>query len=504
MNKRSSGILTHISSLPGPFVNGDLGKGAYQFIDLLAKCQQTWWQVLPVNPIGLGNSPYATVSSFAGEPLFIDLEQLKKAGLLTSTDLRQAPMSNERRVNYDLARKFRYQMLEKAFAVFFEKKQHEKTAFKNFCKKQKYWLDDYGVYMVAVEIHNTHDWTTWPEGLRRHDRKALKDFSTEHVRRCTFYKFLQFCFFEQWQKLRTYARTKKVKLIGDIPIFVSHWSSDVWGHQNLFQLNAKGQMTSVAGVPPDFFNRDGQRWGNALYKWTAMRQDGFAWWVARFRSIYGLFDLVRLDHFIGFYRYWQIPAQEKTAKKGRWQRTPGSSLLATLKRRLGPLRIIAEDLGVIIPPILQLRDQFEIPGMRITQLSFGANSGASYHTSHNFPVNSVAYTATHDFPTGREAFELAHAQRSVRRPHYSWDRVQTLFAASRKNVHQQIMRETLKSPSILAIVMLQDWLGLGKNGRMNYPGVETGNWQWRFKFSDFSKDSEAFLRELTIVTDRGE
>jgi 4-alpha-glucanotransferase len=484
LKDRRSGLLLHISSLPGRYYCGDLGKAVYKFADFLRTGGQSWWQMLPVNPIDLGNSPYSTTSSFAGEPLYIDLEDLFRDGLLKKSEIANSQPSTSGRVYYQKARRFREPRLRTAFKRFIsDAKNLDAPQFNQFLTDQKYWLEDFALFCVFAKKFKTRNWQKWPADIRKRKPAALKEAQSAFKEDLNFIKFLQFKFFSQWSQLRSYLKTLGIGLIGDIPLFVGYQSSDVWARQKYFRLKSDGSLKFVAGVPPDYYCPEGQLWGNPLYKWPALRKDGFNWWIERIRHITTLFDVVRLDHFIGFYRYWEIKADSNTAQNGRFRKTPGRELFQAIKGVLGDLPFIAEDLGTVIPEVYALRDEFGLPGMRIMQFGFGNEESAKYHLPFSYTPNSVVYTGTHDNNTVGGWYDEAKKKKKT----YNFNLFIDYIGADRKNVHWEMIRETMKSVANLSIFPVQDILGLDRKARTNVPAKATGNWQWRMEQKSLTK-----------------
>jgi len=493
LNDRCSGLLLHISSLPSDFFCGDLGTAAYRFADFLKAGGQSWWQMLPVNPIGLGNSPYSTICSFAGEPLYVDLEALIKDGLIEKPDLSKPLVSPPNRVNYQKARRFREPLLRKAFERFCARSQCLYSAkYHQFLTEQKYWLDDFALFCVLAKKFRTPSWNNWPSDIRRHKSANLNDVRKAFKEDLEFIKFLQFVFFDQWFKLKSYLNRLGIGLIGDIPLFVGHQSSDVWANQKYFRLKNDGAKKFVAGVPPDYYCPEGQLWGNPLFNWAVIQKDGFKWWIRRFSHMTKLFDVVRLDHFIGFHRHWEIKAESKTAKTGRYRKTPGRALFQKLNAVLGDLPIIAEDLGTVVPEVYILRDDFQLPGMRVLQFGFGNDRTADYHLPFSYVPKSVVYTGTHDNNTVVGWYDEVKKDVKKKEKTYNLERIHAYLGDKRTDIHWEMIREAMKSVANLCIFPVQDILGLDGNARMNIPGTAKGNWRWRME--DNRLGSELVMR----------
>lgn len=499
--ERSSGILLHMTSLPGPFGMGDLGPEAVAFLDLLARARQGWWQILPMGPVGGWNSPYQSSSSFAGNPAWISPERLVEAGLLSRAALRKRPSFPAERVDYPNATALRMRWLREAHRAF----GPGDGDFARFQRVHAGWLDDYALFEALRSAFEGSPWWTWPEPLRIRKPKALRQWSKQLGSEIAFHRFVQYVFDQQWKALREQAAARGVSLIGDVPIFVSHDSADVWARPDLFQLDEMGQPTVVAGVPPDYFSADGQLWGNPLYHWPAHAEEGYAWWKERLRVQLDRVDLVRLDHFRGFEDYWEVPAHARTAATGRWVEGPGDAFFQAMTNALGSLPIIAEDLGEITPDVIELRDRWGLPGMRVLQFAFEGNS-QNPHLPHNYSRHCVVYTGTHDNDTtvgwfqtrgsGRVAQSMLRQRRAA---------VRRYLATSGHEIHWDLIRAAQASVAELAVVPLQDVLGLGSEARMNVPGRAEGNWSWRCASAQLD-DRRPFerLAELTELYGRSQ
>jgi 4-alpha-glucanotransferase len=496
--ERSSGVLLHPTSLPGPHGSGDLGAAARRFVDFLAEAEQRWWQMLPVGPTGYGNSPYSAESAFAGNPLLVDLAPLVPREVLESDEqLRRLPRD---RVDFGPTRRFRERHLEAAFAAHLGASRTENASFRAFCEASAPWLDDFALFHALKRAHGDVEWTRWDTPLRTRQPGAIDLARTRFAREIERVKFEQHVFDTQWRDLRRYAHERGVGLIGDVPIFVAHDSADVWQHPELFRLDEQGLPSVVAGVPPDYFSKTGQRWGNPLYRWRRLARTDYAWWVARMRCTLGRFDAVRLDHFIGFHRYWEIGRDEPTAVRGRWMKGPGAALFETLERELGVLPLIAEDLGVVTPGVKALRDRFRLPGIRVLQFAFGDDPSAPDFLPHNYPRRCVVFTGTHDNDTTMGWFHETGGERSTRSPAQTERERQaarSYLGSDGREIHWDMIRMALLSVASLAIIPVQDLLGLGTSARMNTPGTGTGNWEWRVSEDSLDHDLAARLRRLT-------
>ena len=505
---RGSGILLHITSLPGGAFTGDLGPSAYAFADFLQEAGQAWWQTLPVNPIGPFSSPYSSASSFANEPLLISPELLLKDGLIRRRSLVGAPKrSTSWKASFSKSRRLRARLLQEAYATLKGTGPRSMLrAFRAFRKRSQSWLDDYALYRALSERFRSHDWVTWPSDVSRRETPSLAAARRELAGEIDYLAFEQFVFDRQWRALKEHCTKRGIGLIGDIPMFVSHESADVWANREAFLLDKRGRPRFVAGAPPDAFSDDGQRWGNALYDWKYHEQTQFAWWKARLARQLELFDVVRLDHFIGFRRYWRISAKAATAKGGRWISAPGDELFDELVRVYGgELPFVAEDLGSVNQEVWDLRDRYGLPGMKVLQFGFGVGEGPSIHLIHTYPTACVAYTGTHDSDT------MLGWYRALRRRARAKDdnakkelaRAHAYLGTSRESeIVAAAIRMLLASPADTVILPMQDVLGLDGRHRMNKPATTSGNWVWRLKDGELSSALSARLRAMVEATDR--
>lgn len=496
---RSSGVLLHPTSLPGPYGIGELGAQARHFIDWLAAAGQRYWQVMPLGPTGYGDSPYQAFSAFAGNPYLIDLTTLKLEGLLHEGDFAATPPFESGRVDFGVQYVWRNQMLERAFVTFVGGRAAHLTAdFEAFKAAEASWLDDYALFTALKAAHGGLPWNAWQPAVRDRDPQALAEARVTLAASMERVRFIQFLFFRQWGALREYARERGVQVIGDIPIFVAMDSSDAWAGREGFHFDEQGQPTVVAGVPPDYFSETGQLWGNPLYRWDVMEQDGFAWWIDRFRGSLKLYDVIRIDHFRGFAAYWEIPYPAETAVQGRWVPAPGHALFRAVLGALGELPIIAEDLGVVTPDVEALRDDFAFPGMAVLQFAFGGGDfSVNDFLPHNLRENQVVYTGTHDNDTTRGWWaQTSEQERHNYRVYTSSDPDEADFAAA-------LTRLAFESRANLAVIPLQDLLNLGTEARMNLPGT-TGkhNWTWRYDPAALRPELAQTLRDLTGRTER--
>ena len=466
---RTSGVLMPISSLPSPFGIGTMGKEARKFVDFLEKAGQTYWQILPICPTSYGDSPYQSFSSFAGNPYFIDLEYLCDEGLLTKKECESFDWGgSDKYIDYGTMYVSRYALLKLAYKRFMDKMPKDYEAF---CKKNSEWLNDYALFMALKDANDGVAWFEWDSKLKLRDEKALEEAKTKYKDDIEFYKMLQYMFFEQWNNLKEYANSKGVLIIGDVPIYVAGDSADVWANPSQFYLDEELNPIEVAGCPPDAFSEDGQLWGNPLFRWDVMKKDGYAWWTKRISAMASLYDIVRIDHFRGFDSYYAIPAKDDTAKNGKWKEGPGMDLFNKLEEKLGKLPIIVEDLGFLTPSVLKLLKDSGFPGMKVIQFAFDSREDSDY-LPHNYPTHCVVYTGTHDNDTvmgwidtaPKESVEFAKRYLNLTKEEgYNWG----------------MMRAAWSSVADMAIVPMQDLLGLGSEARINTPSTIGENWKWR-------------------------
>ena len=491
---RSSGILLHPTSLPGQFGSGDLGAPAYHFVDWLVAAGQSLWQMLPLGPAGLANSPYMSHSAFAGSPLLIDLQELVSHDWLTQEDLCITQGLSAYRVDYSEVTAFRMRIIAKASDQFFKHGTSEDLKqYALYCAAEKSWLEDYALFQALNHEYGEQEWSSWNTDLAHREPNALKKASEELHDSITFHKFTQWCFARQWSLLKKYANDRNVILVGDIPIFVAYHSADVWAHPKEFHLDKDGMPTVVAGVPPDYFSKTGQRWGNPLYRWDVIKETKYRWWIERFRKTFALFDVLRIDHFRGFESYWEIPEGEETAEKGRWVKGPGEEFFKNVQRKLGTLPIIAEDLGIITMEVHTLREKLGFPGMKVLQFAFNSGPENAY-LPHRYEPNCVVYTGTHDNDTTRGWYEKSS--------NHERDFVRRYCKTDGKEIQWDFIKLALESVAEIAIIPYQDVIGLGSEGRMNIPGTIEGNWEWRFTWDQVGTDSANRLYELTALYGR--
>jgi 4-alpha-glucanotransferase len=493
---RSSGILLHPTSFPSRFGIGDLGLEAYRFIDFLRESYQQYWQVLPLGPTGYGNSPYASYSAMAGNPLLISPEKLQEQGLLTEEHFADLPLFPEEKVDFDKVIRIKTPLLQKACENFKANATPlQQTEFAGFCDSKAYWLDDFALYMALKDAHEQTSWYTWEPELVKRQPEALEKARRQLTTEIFYHKFLQFEFFRQWSQIKTYANMAGIHIIGDIPIYVAHDSADVWSNPNLFALDKEtGIADLMAGVPPDYFSATGQLWGNPVYNWEELQNQEFKWWLGRFEAILDYIDVIRIDHFRGFEAYWAVKQGEETAVNGEWIKAPGEQLFEAIKQKLGTLPVMAEDLGEITPEVIALRDKFEFPGMKIVQFAFDSDS-ANPFLPFNYERNFIVYTGTHDNDTTVGWFNKASDYEKQNLLRY-------LGCFSSEGVHWDLIRLALSSVANQAIIPLQDIFGLDTEARMNFPSKADGNWEWRYQSNALLPELSDRLKSLTTLFGR--
>ena len=490
---RVSGILLHPTSLPSRGGIGDLGPAAYQFCDFLASARQGVWQVLPLGPLGFGASPYSSTSAFAGNPLLISLDRLADHGWIDSSRINALPQNIEP-VDYEhiFARKIPL-LFQAGHGFLSSSAPGPRARFDRFCEQNRWWLDDFVLFDALRSRFHLESWNLWPREIANHDPSALGKLRAEMENDLQVRRVIQFFFFEQWQALRAYCAERSVRIAGDIAIFVDFDSADVWNHQNLFRLSNL-QPEVVAGVPPDFFSKTGQRWGNPLYRWDVMREQNYSWWVDRMRWATHNFDYIRLDHFRGFSQFWEIPAGEETAVNGRWVDGPKDDLFVKLREALGGLPFFAEDLGYITPDVNALRERLQIPGMAVLQFGFG-DPGAHIYLPHTFTTDKVVYTGTHDNDTILGWWKSGASEKERRC-------VECYLGTPSDGMNWALIRAAVNSVASLSVVPLQDVFGLGSEARMNVPSHGDGNWRWRFSADMLRPDLAEKFSALVEVADR--
>ena len=489
MGARKSGILLHITSLPGSEGIGTFGKGAFRFVDFLAETGQKIWQILPLGPTGFGNSPYQCYSAFAGNIYLIDLTKLLEDGLLNRGDFKGTPQAGKSRVGFGKVIAWKMPVLRKAFQKF-QKNNYNSfhNEYQQFLKEHNWWLQDFALFMSAREHFNGEQWASWPDELKFRTPVGIHKYQTKLEADVNFWKFIQFQFFRQWFALKKYANTKGVQIFGDMPLYVSADSADVWSNTDIFLLDKNLKPKQVGGVPPDYFSDDGQLWGNPVFNWKRLQERDFDWWMARLHFNLNLFDKIRIDHFRGLESFWSVPAGEATAQNGKWVRAKGFDMLTKLRGQIGHLPLIAEDLGIITPEVEKLRLDFGLPGMKVLQFAF-LTDAANEYLPHNYTRNFVAYTGTHDNNTTLGWLKsLEGEEKSM---------VKSYLKGTRKNALKNAIEITWSSTANIAIAPFQDILQLGSKSRMNTPGTANGNWSWRFQWKQVKSKRKVFLKDIT-------
>ncbi len=494
MKKRSSGILLHITSLPGKEGIGTLGEDARKFIDFLVETGQSWWQILPLGPVGYGDSPYQCYSAFAGNPVLIDLNELVNWGLLEKNDLPAVPRFHRGKVEFSRIARWKFPVLRTAFHVFRESAPSGLSEeYMRFFNENEWWLNDYTLFMAAKKHFEGASWTDWDHDLKFREPGSVEKFTGLLIDEVSFRRFLQFCFFRQWFRLKEYAGSKGVRILGDVPLYVSTDSVDVWTNPDIFVLNRELKPEKAGGVPPDYFSETGQLWGNPVFNWDRIRERNFDWWMARFHFNLRMFDMIRIDHFRGLESFWSVDAGEPTAVKGEWLKAGGYELLGNLRSQVGDLPFIAEDLGFITPEVEKLRTDFNLPGMKILQFAFSSDEKNEY-LPHNYSTEFVVYTGTHDNDTTRSWFRKAgNTERKM---------VKSYLASCSGCISHRLIEKAWSSVAGFAIAPMQDLLDLGGRARMNTPGTASGNWAWRFRWNQVKKKHLRFLKGITIKYNR--
>lgn len=494
---RSSGILLHPTSLPGPYGIGDLGPNIYRWIDFLDRSGTALWQVLPLGPTGYADSPYQCFSAIAGNPYLISPERLVEDGLLIKADLENRPVFSSIQVDYGTLIPWKTDLLQKAY------RRHKTSGllakeFSAFQEEHKDWLEDFALFMAMKQAHALKPWVEWPHALRDRQPQAMTAFrDTNRAGLIEQHAFDQFLFTRQWTDVKTYANQRNIQIIGDVPIYVAHDSADVWANPSLFQLDQEGQPIVVAGVPPDYFSATGQLWGNPIYKWDLHAKNGFTWWKKRLEMVLSQVDIIRLDHFRGFAGYWEVPGRETTAVNGRWMPGPGAPIFKALKDHLGELPLIAEDLGHITPDVVALREQFRLPGMKIFQFGFEGGYDDPF-LPHNYEENFAAYTGTHDNDTSAGWYANASPEDKI----FARTYLKLGEQPSGLEFARAMITRLWQSEAVFTITPMQDLLGLGTQARMNYPGTTSGNWQWRMEEVMLSTELQNWLSEINQLSNR--
>jgi 4-alpha-glucanotransferase len=506
---RSAGVLLHPTSLPGPDGIGDLGSEALRFISYLHQAGISIWQVLPLNPTGYGDSPYQSLSAFAGNPLLINLNDLVDRGLLDGSAIQSRPNFPANRVDFSLVIPWKFELLRQAATNFFASANGEQKAeFNHFIAENCAWLDDYALFMAAKDAHQGCVWTAWDPDIALRRPSAMAAWSGKLSAEISTYKFWQFTFFRQWNEIRAHCSQLGIRIMGDIPIYAAHDSADVWAHPDMFWLDEKGNPVKIAGVPPDYFSATGQLWGNPIYRWDVLKSSGYHWWIERVRASLNMFDMVRLDHFRGFEAYWEVPAGDLTAENGKWVKGPGADLFQTLTKALGPLPIVAENLGVITPEVEGIRKQFGYPGMAILQFAFSTDPQAPTFRPHNYEQQLVAYTGGHDNDTmfGWWRSGISQSTRSQADVAKEYADAQNYLGVSAEQLDAEVnwifIREVMKSVADTVLFPMQDVLGLGSEARMNTPGTLGGNWTWRLSPDDLRTQDQQRLKLFADIYQR--
>ena len=489
MTDRKSGILLHITSLPGNEGIGTLGENAFRFVDFLAENNQKLWQILPLGPVGFGNSPYQCYSAFAGNPLFIDLDLLVNDLLLLEKDFKKRPKFSSRQVDFKKIEKWKFPVFKKAFENFkINISEDLKNDYRSFLERNNWWLNDYAFFMAAKKQFKNKVWNKWDDKIKFRLEDSFKKLRDKLYPEIEYQKFLQFLFFRQWFRLKEYANLKGVQIIGDVPLYVSTDSVDVWTNTDIFQLDKNLKPIQVGGVPPDYFSETGQLWGNPVFNWQRLKEREFDWWLARLHFNLNMFDLVRVDHFRGLESFWSVSASEKTAIVGKWILASGHELLAKFSEQSDVLPFIAEDLGVITPEVEKLRDDFNMPGMKVIQFAFTSDK-TNENLPHNYNSNFVVFTGTHDNNTTLGWLRSAKGKEKKQ--------IQNYLGKRKKQALRKSIEMAWSSSAKMAIIPMQDLLGLGSKARMNTPGTSSGNWGWRFQWRQLKQSRKRFLKELT-------
>ena len=497
MKRRGSGLLLHITSLPSDYGVGDMGPSAYRFADFLHKTKQGFWQILPLNPIdpAYGNSPYHSTSAFAGSSLLISPELMVRDGFLTQRDVKPIPDFPRGRVDYETVIAYKEKLFYSAYARF--KKARDNCQYERFCSENSRWLDDFALFMALREQFHGQVWGDWPPEIRDRQPKALRSLRKEHGNRIEILKFLQYIFSQQWFSLKRYCNQKGIQVIGDLPIYVDYNSVDLWTHPEIFKLDNKKKPSAVAGVPPDYFSKTGQLWGNPVYRWDALKDTGYSWWIERMERTLTLTDLVRIDHFRGLVAYWEVPAGKKTAISGRWVRVPAEDFLNTLLERFSYLQIIAEDLGMITADVKEVMHRFQLPGMKVLLFAFGRDHPMHPYLPHTYGKDCVVYTGTHDNNTIRGWFEREATDKVKKRLFRYLGREVPV-----EELHWELIKVAMMSVADLVVIPVQDVVGLGEEARMNLPGKGEGNWRWQLLAEQLTASLARRLKEMTKVYGR--
>ncbi|WP_031514570.1 4-alpha-glucanotransferase [Desulfofalx alkaliphila] len=495
---RTCGILLHPTSLPSRYGIGDLGANAYKFVDFLHNSKQSIWQILPLNPVGYGESPYQSPSAFAGNPMLISLDKLVEQGYLSAQCISKVPIFNYQQIEFEKVKNFKEYWLKKAYGRF--KKMEKPMEYQQFIEMHRPWLGSFAAFMALKEHFKGLAWNCWPQEIALRSETALKYYQNLLDDQIQYHYFLQYLFFSQWEELKDYANKKGIRIVGDLPIYVSFDSSDTWANPDLFDLDEKNNPVTVAGVPPDYFSSTGQLWGNPIYNWEQMVKDDFKWWRKRFETLLKLVDIIRIDHFRGFESYWEVPAGEKTAINGRWVKAPGDKLFLRVREYLEDLPVIAEDLGIITPEVTALKDKYNFPGMRVMQFAFESNDVRQFSPYYHLE-NEAVYTGTHDNDTmlGWYKGTLKNNPQLIKQISRYLDLGK---CANDSDICWRFIEITYQSKANMAVVPLQDILCLDTDARMNYPGTVGGNWRWRFSEGVLNEELEEKLSDLALYYNR--
>lgn len=493
---RSSGMLLPIASLPSKYGIGTFSKSAYDFVDILKAAGQRFWQILPLGPTGYGDSPYQSFSTYAGNPYFIDLDRLVEEGLLSEKECKSFDFgTNKRHIDYGKIYESRFLILQKAYKRC---KLKGDPDYEKFLEENKEWLDDYCLYMAVKNHFNGVSWDHWDEDIRLREPEAMEKYRTQYADEMNFFRFQQFKFQEQWYALKEYANENGVEIIGDIPIYVAFDSADTWARPDLFQFDEENMPIDVAGCPPDGFSATGQLWGNPLYKWEYHKETGYVWWAKRMERCFRLYDIVRVDHFRGFDEYYAIPYGNKTAENGCWKKGPGLDLFVQLRKQLGEMRVIAEDLGYLTPSVMKMVEESGFPGMKVLEFAFDSREPSNY-LPHNYDKNCVVYTGTHDNQTLRTwYYEMAEEDRKLAKDYMN------LYGRNDEEIQWEFIRLALSSVAMLAVIPVQDYLYLDSDARINTPSTLGDNWTWRLAEEDFDKQLISRIRKLCVLFGRTE
>jgi len=497
MDKRHSGILLHITSLPSKHGIGDMGGFAYAFVDFLVASGQKYWQILPINPTdGInGNSPYSCSSAFAGNSLLISPEMMVIEGFLKASEVNASTSLPEERVDYAGVGTFKERIFNAAYRRF--QKNTDREDFDRFVRDQQYWLEDFALFTVIKSVYGGRSWNEWPKALKTRQPQALEELARRNASALERTRFIQYLFFRQWRKLKAYANSKNVAIIGDIPIYVNYDSVEVWRYPSFFKVDREGELMFISGCPPDYFSRTGQRWGNPVYSWEHLKKAKYSWWIDRIAHNLQMFDYLRIDHFRGFAGFWQIPAHEKLAVFGRWVKGPGASFFKMLAKHFKHLPIIAEDLGEITPDVIALMKQFDFPGMRVLLFAFNGDINNNPHVPANYPAYCVAYTGTHDNNTIQGWYH------QEAKPHEKANVAQVLRTKFKpRTLHWTMIEVLMKSRAETVIIPMPDFLGLRTEGRMNTPATKVNNWQWRLKANALTRQLSQKINRITKKTGR--